>query len=91
MSEIGDNLLHLLADIQMSQLTLHLLVTSRLHINQCQFPNAVEIEVRASDSDIRRYLTTQIQTRERLRRHTKSDPDLQATLINTIAQKTEGM
>jgi hypothetical protein len=81
-----------LAEIQKLQPTIHLLITSR-HIStiEREFEKAARVEIRASHEDVRRYLEGRIESKGRLARLVKADPTLQATIVNTIAEKAEGM
>lgn len=72
---------------------LRLLITSRPNVKHLalKFDDALQLEIRASDSDIKRYLESEIEKRERLRVILKTKPSLRDLLINIILQKAEGM
>ena len=81
-----------LSEVQKLQPGIHLLVTSR-HDTQIEreFGNAARLEIRANDSDVRKYLKGRIASMSQLVRHVKKDPTLQDIIINTLAEKAEGM
>lgn len=83
----------LLAEIRKLQPRLRLLVTSRPNVKNLalNFDNVTQLEIRASDSDIKRYLESEIYKKERLRSHVTANPTLKDIIINTIVQKAEGM
>jgi Cdc6-like AAA superfamily ATPase len=72
--------------------SIHLLITSR-HIStiEREFEKKASVEIRASDSDVRRYLEGRIEKECRLARHVKADPTLKETIINTIVENSKGM
>jgi hypothetical protein len=70
----------------------HLLVTSRdIPAFKHEFRRAARLEIRASDEDVRRYVTDRIKKERRLARHVEEDPSLTDTIINGVAQKAQGM
>ena len=81
-----------LAEIRKLQPSIHLLVTSR-HIPtiECEFEKAAQVEIRARDEDVRRYLERRIKREHRLISLVKVDLALQETIINTIVEKAKGM
>lgn len=87
----------LLFEIQKLQIThpsLRLLITSRPHIVsdiELYFKDAVRLDIQASPEDITRYLSNRVRKEVRLQRHIAADPSLEATIINTIVEKANGM
>ncbi|KAI9770937.1 MAG: hypothetical protein M1840_002641 [Geoglossum simile] len=71
---------------------MHLLVTSR-HISTIEslFEKTARVEVRAIDTDVRRYLECRIEREGRLVRHVKADPSLKETIVDTVVAKAKGM
>jgi len=81
-----------LIEIQKLQPRIHLLVTSRLIPNvEHTFETAIRMDICASREDIRRYLNGRINREHRVAGPTKDNPDLREEIINTIAEKAEGM
>jgi hypothetical protein len=80
------------AEIRKLQPTTHLLITSR-HIStiEREFEKAAQVEIRASDKDVRIYLEGRIESEGRLVRLVKADAALQATIANTIVENAKGM
>jgi hypothetical protein len=83
----------LLTEIQKLQPRLRLLITSRPNVKDLdlKFGNASQLEICASDSDIKQYLESEIDKKERLRAILKTNLSLRDTVTNTILQKAEGM
>ena len=68
------------------------LVTSRpVPDIEDQFKNRPRLEIKATDEDIRRYVSDQILRKPNLKKHIKADPDLRALMIGTISRKSDGM
>ncbi|KAL8894462.1 MAG: hypothetical protein Q9192_004298 [Flavoplaca navasiana] len=68
------------------------LVTSRLVPEiEDQFKNRPRLEIKATDEDIRRYVSDQILRKPTLKRHIKADPNLRELMIETIRFKSDGM
>ncbi|KAL8921174.1 MAG: hypothetical protein Q9172_004170 [Xanthocarpia lactea] len=68
------------------------LVTSRLVPDiEDQFKNRPRLEIKATDEDIRLYVSDQILRKPTLKRHIKADPNLGALMIETIGRKSDGM
>jgi hypothetical protein len=81
----------LLTEIQKLK-CVHLLVTSRyIPTFEHEFRRAARLEIRASDEDVRRYVTDRIKRERRLARHVEEDPSLKETIINGVAEKAQGM
>lgn len=55
------------------------------------FTDAAHIEIYATETDVRRYLDSQIQSKPRLRAHVRKNPGLSCEIIDKITQKTQGM
>ncbi|KAF8461238.1 hypothetical protein BDZ91DRAFT_684166, partial [Kalaharituber pfeilii] len=69
-----------------------LLVTSREIGNLWElFRDTARVEIRASDTDIRTFLRSQLEKKPRLQVHFKKDPELLPFVIDTIASKANGM
>jgi ankyrin repeat domain-containing protein 50 len=81
-----------LAEIRKLQPAIHLFITSR-HIStiEREFEKAARVEIRATDEDVRRYLEGRIESEGRLVRLVKTDPALQATIVNTLVENAKGM
>jgi hypothetical protein len=81
-----------IAEIRKLHPIVHLMVTSRdISTIEREFEAAARVEIRAIDSDVRRYLESRIGRERRLLRHVKADPDLHETIINTVVEKAKGM
>jgi hypothetical protein len=81
-----------LTEIRKLRRTIYLLITSR-HIQSIkgEFEKAAQVEIRASNEDVRNYLRGRITSEGRLVRLVKGDPALQATIVNTVAENAKGM
>jgi len=55
------------------------------------FENAPQLEISAKETDVRKYLDGQIKRKPRLMGHIRKNPSLAGEIIETIAQKAEGM
>jgi hypothetical protein len=67
-------------------------VTSRPHVDLIpEFSNISRVVIRASDSDIKAYLTSEINKTKRLAMFTTKDPQLKEDIVNTINKKAGGM
>lgn len=73
-------------------LPVHLMGTSR-HVASIKhlFRGSVQLEIKATDSDIRAYIRTEINRRERLKRFVQADSSLQEKIETRIASKAQGM
>jgi hypothetical protein len=82
-----------LAELRKLASYIHLLVTSRPHLVNLvnEFDKHTSLEIRANDSDVIRYLASEIEASKRLRAHTNSDPTLKDDIMNTIVSKVQGM
>ncbi|KAJ6461205.1 hypothetical protein DFH09DRAFT_1495465, partial [Mycena vulgaris] len=70
----------------------NIMMTSRPHIDlDSVVPEYQILEIRATDDDICRYLSTQIEKSPRLSRHVKSRPDLQKDIQSKIVTNCKGM
>ncbi|KAL8878727.1 MAG: hypothetical protein Q9198_003528, partial [Flavoplaca austrocitrina] len=68
------------------------LVTSRsVPEIEVQFENHPRLKIKATDEDIRRYVSDQILRKPTLKRHIKADPNLRISMIETICLKSDGM
>lgn len=81
-----------LAAIQKLQPTIRLLITSR-HIPTIErvFEMAAQVEIRASDEDVRRYLERRIASAPQLERHMIKDQTLKDRIVSALVKKAEGM
>ena len=72
--------------------SLSFLVTSR-HMKNIDdlFENAPQLEISAKETDVRKYLNGQIKRKPRLMGHVRRNPSLESEIIETIAQKAQGM
>lgn len=79
-------------EIQRLRDTAHLLVTSRqISFIARGFPNAIQLEIHASDSDLEIYIRSKTQQDPRLARHLEQDPSLQEVVVATIIDNARGM
>lgn len=71
---------------------IRLMITSR-HMNGIRenFSYVLELEIMASDRDLRQYIEARIPKEPRLARHVKGDRALQELIINTLAANAKGM
>ena len=85
----------LLREIQALQPNLHLLVTSRwVPTIQRQFQEidgSLQLEILASEEDIRDYLKMRISRETRLQGHVREDQELQKSILDTIVESCQGM
>ncbi|KAL8785217.1 MAG: hypothetical protein Q9213_003486 [Squamulea squamosa] len=69
-----------------------ILITSRRsHDIELLFRNWLHLEIRASEHDIRRYISSQITHQPRMQKHIEADPSLLSLIEETIVQKSDGM
>jgi hypothetical protein len=82
----------LLAKLKASASNLHLLCTSR-HIsdNGGSLAGATQIEIRASDKDIKAYVLAQVRSKDRLVGFCRDSATLQDDILKEVALKAEGM
>jgi Cdc6-like AAA superfamily ATPase len=71
--------------------TVNLMLTSRPHIALPSLPKMAILEIRASDSDIRRYVDGRIQYHTRLSQHVQTSPKLREQIITIIVGTADGM
>ncbi|KAJ6458903.1 ankyrin repeat domain-containing protein [Mycena vulgaris] len=70
----------------------NIMMTSRPHIGlDSVVPDFQILEIKATDDDICRYLSTQIERSPRLSRHVKARPDLQEDIQSKIVANCKGM
>lgn len=75
-----------------SRSTLRLFLTSRKSIDlKAHLGATPSIEIIASTTDIRDYLTTRVLNNDRLLSLFQKDPDLSSQIINTVQDKAGGM
>lgn len=75
-----------------SRSTLRLFLTSRKSIDlRAHLGATPSIEIIASTTDIRDYLTTRVLNNDRLLSLFQKDPDLSSQIINTVQDKAGGM
>jgi ankyrin repeat domain-containing protein 50 len=80
-----------LAEIQKLRRNTYLFITSRHLSIERDFEDAAQVDIRASDEDVRRYLEDRIKKEHRLARCIGADLTLQETIIDTIIQKARGV
>lgn len=82
----------LLTKLKSSIPSLHLLCTSR-HISDIggSLTGATQIEIRASDADIKAYVLAQIGAKDRLLGFCRDDATLQDEILKVVGSKAEGM
>ena len=83
----------LIRDIKSSMQNVHLLCTSRPHVHDIRntFPDALHVDIRANDDDMRKYLEAQTEKEDQLQKHFRKDPNLRTSIIETIMQKAQEM
>lgn len=82
----------LIAEIQKLPSHLHLMATSRHNPNIEQlFNGSIQLEIQAHDADVKAYIRTQIDKRERLKKFVRADPRLQGMIETKLASKAQGM
>lgn len=75
-----------------SRSTLRLFLTSRKSVDlRAHIGATPSIEIIASTTDIRDYLTTKVLNNDRLLSLFQKDPDLSSQIINTVQDKAGGM
>lgn len=75
-----------------SRSTLRLFLTSRKSVDlRAHLGATPSIEIIASTTDIRDYLTTKVLNNDRLLSLFQKDPDLISQIINTVQDKAGGM
>ncbi|KAJ7154140.1 ankyrin repeat-containing domain protein [Mycena filopes] len=72
--------------------TVRLMLTSRPHINiKHAIADSEELEIRATEDDIRRYVDAQISMSARLSGHIANKPELREEIETKIVQRSDGM
>lgn len=70
----------------------YIFVTSRPHVDlELEFGNISRIDILAKDSDIRAYLTSEINKNSRLAKFTTKDQQLNEDIVYNIGRKAGGM
>ncbi|KAK0726051.1 ankyrin repeat-containing domain protein [Lasiosphaeris hirsuta] len=70
----------------------HLLITSRLSASlSADLGNDLQMEIRASDSDVKLYLENRVEKEDRLGRLLGTDADLRSTIADRITKNVQGM
>lgn len=89
----GNTRAKMFSELQKLRPILRLLVTGRPHITTftLKFEDAVRLDIRASDSDIEKYIEGQIEIEEKLEKYVKRNEDLRKTIRDTIVSKAKGM
>lgn len=91
-TETRESILAEIHELQSIHPTTSLMVTSRHDTTiDREFEGTERCEIRASDEDVKRYLTTQISRGGRLARHIKDDPNLRDVILNTLTKNAHGM
>lgn len=81
-----------LAELRRLIPNISLSVTSRDITNvEQEFQNAVRLEIRANDKDLRSYLRSRIEGQPQIKRYIQKDGTLQDTILDTIVEKANGM
>jgi hypothetical protein len=81
-----------LAEIRKLQPATNLLITSRnTPPDESGFEKATQLEIHATDDDVRKYLEDRIKSEGRLARLIRTDRAFQTTIIDTIVQNAKGM
>ena len=79
-------------EIQKLGSSAHLLITSRHSISIApNFPDAMHLELHASDTDLEAYIRSKTQQDRHLARYVEQDPSLQEEVVATIISKARGM
>lgn len=83
----------ILSEFRKLQPTLRLLITSRPHIEDVQnaFEDPVQLEIMATEGDIKLYLEGRIERERRLKHNVERDPSLKVAITDTILSKVKGM
>jgi hypothetical protein len=91
---VDDTKSKFLLEIQKLLPTPQLLVTSRPHLKSVVahfLPDAIRLEIRAHDEDIRKYLDEQVKKKDCLSLLVEDRPALRETIKNKITEKAKGM
>lgn len=90
--EIDDIRDELLDQLKALPLKTQLLITSRdLPAIALKFATDLRLEIHASKQAIEGYLQARINSSKNLRRHIQRKPNLRQAIVDTVAQKAEGM
>jgi hypothetical protein len=83
---------HFLAEVQKLSPMVRLLFTSR-HMPDIErkFEGAAQLEIRASDEDVKRYLESRIESQLPLANYVRTDPTLRSDILDTIIKRAHGM
>lgn len=84
-SALGSNLQSILPDAQF------IYTSRRLNDIEQMFEGHPRLEIRASDSDVRRYISDRIKHEARLVRHIEADSNLKEAISDVIVRKSDGM
>ncbi|KAJ7364164.1 ankyrin repeat-containing domain protein [Mycena albidolilacea] len=71
--------------------TVNVMLTSRPHITLPSLRYTTNLEIRAPDEDIRKYVDQRIQAHSRLSLHVQTSPELREQIITTILKSVDGM
>ena len=82
----------LIQELQSLAGDLHLMVTSRpLPLIEAVFQDAIHLEVRATDDDVRKYIRSRILRERRLKVHVAKDKELQKNVEDKVMANVRGM
>ncbi|KAJ7152700.1 ankyrin repeat-containing domain protein [Mycena crocata] len=81
----------LLGSVATIEPRVHLMLTSRPHIIIPDFLPSVQVEIHATEDDIRSYVESRIQKSFRLTKHITSRPDLKEEIEKKVVQSVDGM
>lgn len=86
------NQVHLITELQSLASNVRLMITSRpLPIIEELFRSATQLEIRATNGDVRKYLEHRMLHERRLVHHIKCDPILQMNIVEKVTASTRGM
>ncbi|KAF7356057.1 ANK-REP-REGION domain-containing protein [Mycena venus] len=86
-----DERMILLKRLTTMESTVNIMLTSRPHITLPSLRYTTNLEIRAPDEDIRKYVNQRIQAHSRLSLHVKTSPELREQIITTILKSVDGM
>jgi hypothetical protein len=82
----------LLRELRALQPAIHLMVTSRPNVTiEPDLPWSMQVEVLASDGDVRRYVDARISRDRQLARHLRGRSTLQEEVCKTVVSNAQGM
>ncbi|KAK1763091.1 hypothetical protein QBC33DRAFT_550345 [Phialemonium atrogriseum] len=91
-SRQNGNMDRFIAELSSLQRHAHLFVTSRFSPSpESRLKPELQMEIRASDADIKHYLNSRVRSEGRLGRLLANDADLQTTVVSQITSNAEGM